>query len=379
MGPLTGIRVLEIAGLGPAPFCGMLLADMGADVIRIDRASAVRLDRNDASTDVLGRGKRSVAVDLKDPDGVAAVLTLAKTADVLIEGFRPGVAERLGIGPQQCHAVNPRLVYGRMTGWGQTGPLAHAAGHDINYVALSGMLHGIGRADQPPVPPLNLVGDYGGGGMLLALGITSALIEVSRTGKGPVLDTAMTEGSALLGTFFHGYMAEGRWSVDRGQNLIDSGAPFYDVYETADGKFVSVGPIEPHFYAELVALAGLDEPDAPAQYDTAAWPEGKQRFAEVFAQKTRDEWCALLEGTDACFAPVLDMAEAPLHPHNVDRQSFIEIDGVVQPAPAPRFSSRPTHMPSAPVPVGNNTNEVLAEAGIPADAIASLRDRGVVG
>ncbi len=378
MGPLEGIRIVEIAGLGPAPFCGMLLADMGAEVIRVDRVGAVRAGKNDASADVLGRGKQSIAVDLKDPDGVAAVLTLAKAADVFIEGFRPGVAERLGIGPDDCHVLNPRLVYGRMTGWGQTGPLAHAAGHDLNYVALSGMLHAIGRADQPPVPPLNLVGDYGGGGMLLALGITSALLEVHRTGKGMVLDAAMTEGSSLLGAFFHGYMAEGRWTTTRGANLLDTGAPFYDVYETADAKYVSVGPIEPHFYAELVALAGLDSPDAPAQYNVAEWPASKQRFAEIFAQKSRDEWCDILEGTDACFAPVLDLVEAPMHPHNVDRKSFIEIDGVVQPAPAPRFSNRPHHTPAAPVPAGANTDEVLANAGIPADAIASLRDRGVV-
>ncbi|MFQ5947968.1 MAG: CaiB/BaiF CoA transferase family protein, partial [Acidimicrobiia bacterium] len=339
MGPLEGVKVVEIAGIGPGPFCAMMLADMGAEVLRVDRADAVvGGEPGPAPRDLLNRGRRSVGVDLKDPAGAEVVVRLAERGDALIEGFRPGVAERLGIGPDECLSRNPRLVYGRMTGWGQAGPLAHAAGHDINYIALAGTLNAIGRAGQAPVPPVNLIGDFGGGGMMLAFGIVCALLERERSGQGQVVDAAMVDGAALLSTMIHGLRAMGTWSDERGTNLLDTGAHFYDVYETADGGFVSIGALEPQFFAELLRLTGLEGEALPHQLDRSEWPKLKERFAAVFKSKTRDEWTALLEGTDVCFAPVLSMAEAPQHPHNRSRGTFVEVQGVLQPAPAQRFS-----------------------------------------
>jgi alpha-methylacyl-CoA racemase len=381
MGPLSGFRILEIAGLGPAPFCAMLLSDLGAEVVRIDRPGPP--DRGvlnaDPRLDLLQRGRRSLAVDLKNPRGAETVLRLAERADALIEGFRPGVAERLGIGPEACLARNPRLVYGRMTGWGQEGPLAAAVGHDIDYIALSGALHAIGRSGERPVPPLNLVGDFGGGALYLAVGILSALLETSRSGKGQVVDAAMVDGAASLLTMFHGMAAAGIWFDERGVNLLDGGAPFYDVYETADGKYLAVGALEPRFYAELLRLTGLEDEDLPAQVDIFRWPELRQRFADLFRRRTRDEWCGILEGTEACVAPVLSLSEAPRHPHMAARKTFVEVDGVVQPAPAPRFSRTPGAIQRPPEPPGASTDEVLADWGFAAEEIERLRAERVVG
>ncbi|GIW42678.1 MAG: CoA transferase [Candidatus Binatia bacterium] len=378
-GPLVGTRVVEIAGIGPGPFCGMVLADLGAEVVRVDRAQRVRQPWPERpSADVLGRGRRSVGVDLKNPRGVETVLRLVEKADVLVEGFRPGVMERLGLGPEVCLARNPRLVYGRMTGWGQEGPLAHAAGHDINYIALSGALHPIGRRGERPVPPLNLVGDFGGGGMLLALGIVAALYEREKSGKGQVVDAAMTDGSALLTTIIHGLLAIGFWEDERGVNLLDTGAPFYEVYETADGKYVAVGALEPQFYSELLRLTGLEGEKLPDQMDRTRWPEMKEKFAAVFRTKTREEWCRILEGSDACFAPVLSLREAPRHPHNAARGTFTEFAGIVQPAPAPRFSRTPPAIQRPPAHPGEHTEEVLREWGFSAEEIVSLREAGAV-
>lgn len=374
-GPLDGYRVVEIVGIGPGPFAAMMLADMGAEVLRVDRAkSAAAGDPGKPSYDLLARGRRSVGVDLKRPEGVEVVLRLVERADALIEGFRPEVAERLGIGPRQCHDRNRRLVYGRMTGWGQDGPYAKAAGHDINYIALAGALGAIGRAGEAPVPPLNLVGDFGGGGMLLAYGVVCGLLEAARSGEGQVVDAAMVDGSALLMTMFHGMAAGGAWSPERGTNLLDTGAPFYDVYETADGRYVSVGSLEPQFYAELLRLSGLDaEQDLPSQHDRSQWPAMKQRLAEVFRTRTRDEWCALMEGTDVCFAPVLSMDEASHHPHNVSRDTFVEVDGVVQPAPAPRFSRTPGEVAGPPAHSGQHTEDALRDWGFDAAEMDELR------
>ena len=377
-GPLSGIKVIEIAGIGPGPFAAMLLADMGADVIRVDRAGAVRPGSSGPAWDLLNRGRRSIGVDLKNPDGVEAVLRLVEQADVLIEGFRPGVTERLGLGPEACLARNPKLVYGRMTGWGQDGPYAQAAGHDINYIALAGALHPIGRAGEAPVPPLNLVGDFGGGSMFLVVGLLAALLEAGRSGNGQVVDAAMVDGAAVLTTMFHAFSAVGLWSEERGTNLLDSGAPFYDTYECADGGYVSIGSIEPQFYAELRRLAGLDDAAFDAQMDRSSWPELKARVAEVFRTKTRDEWCALMEHTDVCFAPVLSLSEAPTHPHNVARGTFVEVAGVVQPAPAPRFSRTPSEVTRPPAHPGEHTDEALAEWGFAADDIAKLREAGAI-
>jgi alpha-methylacyl-CoA racemase len=340
-GPLEGLKVLEFAGIGPAPFCAMLLADMGADVLRIDRPGATA-----SAHDVTRRGRQSIVLNLRDESAIDTALKLVSAADILIEGFRPGVMERLGVGPQPCLALNPRLVYGRMTGWGQSGPLAHAAGHDINYVAISGALHAIGRPGQPPVPPLNFVGDYGGGAMMLATGILAALHEIRRSGYGQVVDAAMSDGAALLSAHMYGATAAGKWVNERGGNVIDGGAHFYDTYACADGKYVAIGAIEPQFYALLRQLCGLDDPAFDAQMDRAQWPQLKRRLAEVFSTRTRDEWVRLLEGSDACFAPVLDWHEAPAHPHNAARDTFITVDGVTQPAPAPRFSATPSAMPT---------------------------------
>jgi alpha-methylacyl-CoA racemase len=382
MGPLDGIKVVEIAGIGPGPYGAMLLADLGADVIRVDRSSNVRaLGGGDPATppgDLLARGRRSVAVDLKNPEGVETVLDLVAGADVLLEGFRPGVMERLGLGPDVCLERNPRLVYGRMTGWGQDGPYASAAGHDINYIALAGVLEPLGRTGEKPTPPINLVGDFGGGGMLLAFGVCAALVEVSRSGQGQVIDAAMVDGAASLMTMTWSFKAMGMWSDERGTNLLDTGAHFYDTYETADGKYVSVGSIEPQFYAELLRLTGIDPAELPAQHDRTHWVALKERFTAVFKEKTRDEWCELMEHTDVCFAPVLTMDEAPLHPHIAARGTFTEVAGHTQPAPAPRFSRTPGEISRPPSHAGQHTDEVLAEWGLPADRIAALRAAGAI-
>ena len=380
MGPLSGLKVIEIAGIGPGPFCAMMLADMGAEVIRVDRSQAVRGGDPDAPpADVLNRGRRSIGVDLKHPDGRALVLDLVADADALIEGFRPGVAERLGIGPDDCLARNPALVYGRMTGWGQSGPYAHTAGHDINYIALAGALDPIGRAGGPPVPPLNLVGDFGGGGLMLAFGLVCALLESSRSGEGQVVDAAMVDGSAVLMTMFHAFTAMGIWNDERGTNLLDTGAHFYDTYECADGKYVSIGSIEPQFYNQLLELTGLnDEAEFTAQMDRSRWPELKVRLAEVMRTKSRDEWCQIMEGTDVCFAPVLSIKEAPLHPHNVERGTFVEVAGVTQPAPAPRFSRTSAEIQRPPAHAGQHTDEILADLGVDSDRVAQLREAGAI-
>jgi alpha-methylacyl-CoA racemase len=379
-GPLDGFTILEIAGIGPGPFCAFMLADMGADVIKVDRAGSVRGgDPDTPPADVLNRGRRSVAIDLKQPEGVETLLTLVESADALFEPFRPGVAERLGIGPDVCLARNPRLVYGRMTGWGQDGPYAHTAGHDINYIALAGALGPIGRKGEAPVPPLNLIGDFGGGGMLMAYGLVCGLLETSRSGKGQVIDAAMVDGAACLMMMFHAFRAMGIWDDTRGSNLLDTGAHFYDVYETADGEYVSIGSLEPQFYAELLRCTGLDTADdLPWQQDRAQWPAMKERVATIFRSKTRAEWCEIMEGTDVCFAPVLSMAEAPQHPHNVHRKTFVEQNGVVQPAPAPRFSRTPGDIARPPAHAGQHTDEILRERGFDADRIAKLRAIGAI-
>ncbi|MBC7716256.1 MAG: CoA transferase [Pseudorhodobacter sp.] len=339
-GPLTGLKVVEMAGLGPAPFCGMLLADMGADVLSIARPEKADGGnaKFDVSFDTFARGKQTLKAELRDPATLAAVLEIIAKSDALIEGFRPGVMERLGLGPEVCLAFNPRLVYGRMTGWGQTGPLAHAAGHDINYLALSGALHAIGPRGEKPTVPLNYIGDFGGGGMLLGFGLVCALLEAKTSGKGQVVDAAMTDGAALLSTMMYGMHAQGMWSNQRGENLLDGGAHFYDTYTCADGKHIAIGAIEPQFYALLMKLLGITDAAFTAQMKSAAWPDLKARLAALFATRSRAEWCELLEGTDACFAPVLDWDEAPAHAHNVARGTFVKSNGVVQPAPAPRFS-----------------------------------------
>jgi alpha-methylacyl-CoA racemase len=379
MGPLAGVRVIEIAGIGPAPFCGMMLADMGADVLRIDRVVPAESVGVTPPLDVLNRGRRSAALDLKHPQGAATLLDLVERADALIEGFRPGVVERLGVGPDECLARNPKLVYGRMTGWGQSGPIAAAAGHDLNYIALSGVLGSIGRQDHAPVPPLNLVGDFGGGGMLLAFGVVSGILRARSDGTGQVIDASMVDGSALLAAWFAGARAMGLWRDERGANVLDTGAPYYDVYECADGEFVAIAAIEPHFWAELLERIGLAASELPAQNDRTRWPELRARLAEVFSGRTRDEWTTLLEGTDACFAPVLSMAEAPSHPHNVARGTFVEAFGIEQPAPAPRFGATPGSIDRPPPQPGEHTDEALADWGISAERRALLRNAGAIG
>ncbi|HEY8123483.1 MAG TPA: CaiB/BaiF CoA-transferase family protein [Myxococcota bacterium] len=373
-GPLSGIRVVEITGIGPGPFCAMMLADFGADVLRIDRSAAVRAELPDKpSNDVLARGRRSIGVDLKHPEGVELVLKLIERADVLTEGFRPGVMERLGLGPEVCLKRNPKLVYGRMTGFGQEGPMAQAAGHDINYIALAGALAHIGREGEKPLPPLNLVGDFGGGGMLLALGVCAALVERGRSGKGQVVDAAMVDGAATLMAFIHGFYAGGGWG-ERGTNLLDTGAHFYDTYETKDGKHVSIGSIEPQFYAELLQLTGLDKETLPHQMDRSQWRPMKQRLTALFKTKTRDEWCALMEGSDVCFAPVLTIPEAYAHPHNIARKTFVDVAGVTQPGPSPRFSRTPGEIKRPPPHPGQHTTEALADWGIAGEDVAKLRN-----
>ena len=379
MGPLAGIKIIEIAGIGPGPYGAMLLADLGADVIRVDRSGNV--SGGDPATppgDLLARGRRSVGIDLKNPEGVATVLDLVAGADAIIEGFRPGVMERLGLGPDVCLERNPRLVYARMTGWGQDGPYAHSAGHDINYIALAGALEPMGRAGQQPTPPINLIGDFGGGGMLLAFGVCAALLEARGSGQGQVIDAAMVDGAASLMTMTWSFRAMGIWADERGTNMLDTGAHFYDTYETADGKYVSIGSIEPPFYEELLRLTGLEGAELPSQHDKTQWPALKERFAEIFRQKTRDEWCALMEGTDVCFAPVLAMPEAPLHPHIAERGTFTEVAGITQPAPAPRFSRTPGSIERPPPHAGQHTNEILAEWGLSDDRVAELKASGAV-
>ncbi len=375
MGPLAGIRILEFAGIGPGPFCAMLLADMGAEVVRIDRAQNVRGgDPAKPPFDPLLRGRRNIAFDLKQPQAIDAVLRLVAGADALIEGFRPGVMERLGLGPDACLARNPRLVYGRMTGWGQDGPLSQAAGHDINYIALAGALEPIGRKGQPPLPPLNLVGDFGGGGMLLAFGVLAGLLDAKRSGKGQIVDAAMVDGAALLMSMFWGMRNAGFWNDERGTNLLDTGAHFYEVYECADGKYISLGSIEPQFYAELLKLSGLEHESLPAQMDRSQWPAMKARIRSLVKTRSRDEWCRIMEGSDVCFAPVLAMSEAPAHPHNASRKTFIENAGMTQPAPAPRFSRTPPEVVRPPAHAGQHSAEVLEAWGFSEPEIRGLRE-----
>ena len=373
-GPLSGVRILEIAGIGPGPFAAMMLADMGAEVVRVERAQAVREGSTGAHWDVMLRGRRNVALDLKNKDGAEALLSLVERADALIEGFRPGVMERLGVGPEQCLARNPKLVFGRMTGWGQEGPYANSAGHDINYIALAGALAHFGRAGEPPTPPLNMVGDFGGGGMLLAYGVVCALLESQRSGKGQVVDAAMVDGSAVLMSMFWAFKQIGMFDENaRGTNLLDTGAHFYDVFECADGEWVSIGSIEPQFYALLLEKTGLaDDPDLTSQMERTKWPQLKEKLAAVFRTKTRAEWNQIMEGTDVCYAPVLRMSEAALHPHNVARKTFIEVGGVTQPAPAPRYSRTSTAPPTPPAHAGAHTREVLVDWGLDAQHIDAL-------
>lgn len=373
-GPLQGLRVIEMAGLGPGPFCAMMLADMGAEVIRVDRKTSGPGPEFNA----VDRGRRSIAVDLKKPGAAETILRLIEKADALIEGFRPGVMERLGLSPEICLRRNPRLVYGRMTGWGQQGPLAHAAGHDLNYIAITGVAHAMGHADRPPTPPLHLVGDLAGGAMMLAFGMLCALLETGRSGKGQVIDAAITDGVACLSTLYYSLRARGAWTDRRGDNFLDGGAPFYGCYECKDGTFISIGPLEPQFYALLLQLCGIDDPAFGKQMDKTRWPEMKEKLATLFKGKTRGEWCALLEGTDACFAPVLDWNEATRHPHNVARDVFVEIDGLVQPAPAPRFSRTPGSAGKTPACAGQHTREVLLGAGFTEAELDRLASAGVV-
>lgn len=376
MGPLQGTRVIELAGIGPGPFCGMMLADMGAEVIRVDRITG---KSSFQANDVLTRGRRSIAIDLKSSDGREVILRLCEEADAIFEGFRPGVTERLGIGPEDCMARNSRLVYGRMTGWGQDGPMAQAAGHDINYIALAGALHGIGRKGERPVPPLNLVGDFGGGGMLLAFGLVCAMLETQKSGMGQVVDAAMVDGAATLMAMFFTMKASGMYSDERGTNLLDGGAHFYDSYETSDGKYISLGSIEPQFYALLVEKAGLDKEDFSNQMDQGKWSELKAELIELFKTKTRDKWCEIMEGTDICFAPVLSLSEVADHPHNKARATFAELEGMLQPTPAPRYSRSTVSLTHASRMAGEDSRVVLAQVGYDEKRIDQLIEDGVIG
>jgi alpha-methylacyl-CoA racemase len=375
-GPLSGVRVIELAGIGPGPFAAMLLADLGADVIRVDRASAVREGAASGGTDFSNRGKRSIAIDLKSEQGKEVVLRLAEKSDVLLEGFRPGVTERLGIGPDDCLARNPKLVYGRMTGWGQQGPLSHTAGHDVGYIAITGALHAIGRAGGPPQVPMNLLGDFAGGSMYLVVGVLSALLEAKTSGRGQVVDAAIVDGTAHLSTFIHAFLATGLWQDRRGVNMLDTGAPWYDVYETADGRHMAVGAIESQFYAEFLRRLGLDGEDLPDQNDQSAWPVLRERFAAVFKTRTRDEWTEVFVPSDACVAPVLSMTEAAEHPYNTARDVFPELAGHRQPAPAPRFSRTPGGTDGVPALPGGHTRAVLADLGFD-DADTLLKEGAV--
>lgn len=382
MGPLEGLKIVELAGIGPGPFCAMLLSDMGAEVVRVDRAANVGTDTdrdgNDARFNLLTRGRRNIAVDLKNPAGVEATLRLVDRADALIEGFRPGVMERLGLGPDICLARNKRLVYGRMTGWGQDGPIAHVAGHDINYIALSGALAAIGEAGRPPVPPLNLIGDFGGGALYLAMGVLAGIIRAKASGQGQVIDCSMVEGAASLMMMMYGALASGAWVEQRGHNRTDGGSHFYHVYETKDGAYISVGSIEPQFYKLLLTHTGLEGADLPPQGDRTQWPAMQQRLAAIFKQKTRAEWVAIMQQTDICFAPVLTMSEAIGHAHNVHRGSFVEVAGIPQPAPAPRFLGTPTRVQRPPARAGEHTDAVLRDWGFADAEIAALHAGGAV-
>lgn len=377
-GPLSGVRLVEMAAVGPGPFAGMMLADAGADVIVIDRVDLTERERERRKHEPMFRGRRSIAIDAQCSDGRDAILRIVGRSDGLIEGFRPGVMERLGLGPEECMRKNPRLVYGRMTGWGQDGPLASSAGHDINFIGLSGVLNAIGRSDGPPVPPLNLIGDFGGGGMLLAFGMSCALFESRRSGKGQVIDAAMVDGTALLSTFVHGLREMGYWTEERGANLVDTGAHFYDTYETADGKYVAVGAIEPQFYAELLDTLGMTPSMLPSKMDRHRWPDAKRQLAAVFRTKTRDQWCTIFDGKDACVSPVLSFEEAIDHPHNVERRTFVATTGSCQPAPAPRFARTPGDVSRPPPGSGEHTGEVLEEHGFGSSEIEHLRRANVV-
>ena len=381
MGPLAGLRIIEMAGIGPAPFCAMMLTDMGAEVIRVDRREKadLGLPGREARFEVMNRGRCSIAVDLKQPAAVEVVKRLVRDADAVIEGFRPGVMERLGLGPDDLAAINPRLVFGRMTGFGQEGPMAARAGHDINYITLAGVLNHLGRAGEPPLHPLNLVGDYGGGGMYLAFGVVCAILEAKRSGKGQVVDAAMVDGSASLMSMIHGMWSEGSWREERGTNMLDSGAPWYDVYETSDGKWVSIGSIEARFYADLLGRLALTNEKLPAQHDRDGWPILKARFTAIFKSRTRDEWDKVFDGSDACYAPVLSISEVAAHPHNAQRNAFVTREGVQQPAPAPRFSRTAPELGTAPREAGADTTAVLTAAGYSAAEIKALEKAGAVG
>ena len=371
MGPLTGIRVIEMAGIGPGPFCAMMLADMGAEVIRIDRLSHKGSGHH---ANVLNRGRRSIALDLKNPRAVESALRLIDQADVIIEGFRPGVMERLGLGPDVCHARNPRLVFGRMTGWGQAGPLSQAAGHDINYISIAGALGAMGYSDRPPAPPLNLIGDFGGGAMYLLAGVLAALVERNGSGKGQVIDAAMTDGTASLLSPFFGLMAMNMWTTDRSSNKLDGGAHYYGSYECSDGRYISIGSIEPQFYALLLEKCDITDEAFQAQQDQAGWPILREKLTKIFKTKSRAEWCKILEGTDVCFAPVLNLKEAPDHPHNKSRNTYVDFEGVIQPAPAPRFSRTQGEIQSAAAIAGEHTEQVLADWGYSAKEIEELKE-----
>jgi alpha-methylacyl-CoA racemase len=375
MSALKGIRIIEMAGIGPGPFCAMMLADMGAEVIRIDRLAQKGQGHK---AHVLNRGRKSLAIDLKNPRALATVLKLVAQADVLIEGFRPGVMERLGLGPDVCLEHNPGLVYGRMTGWGQEGPLSQVAGHDINYISIAGALGAMGYADRPPAPPLNLVGDFGGGAMYLLAGILAALVERSNSGKGQVIDAAMTDGTASLLTPFYGLMAMNLWTTERFSNRLDGGAYYYGTYECSDGKYISIGSLEPQFYALLVEKCGIDDESFADQLDEKAWPEKREKLVALFKTKSREQWCEIMEGTDVCFAPVLDLQEAPKHPHNQARETFVDFEGVCQPAPAPRFSRTPSAIQRSAALVGEHTEEVLNEWGFSAEEIAELQEADAI-
>lgn len=378
-GPLVGLRVIEMGGIGPGPFCAMMLSDMGAQVIRIDRKpSAGGSTFDEMKRNVVDRGRKSIALDMKQPGAAEVVLSLIEGADALIEGFRPGVMERLGLAPEICWQRNPRLVYGRMTGWGQQGPLAACAGHDLNYIALSGALAAMGHADRPPMPPLHLLGDMGGGAMMLAFGMVCALLEARTSGKGQVVDAAISDGAASLSTMYYGLLAQGQWSGKREDNLLDGGAHFYGCYACADGKYISIASIEPQFYQQLIRLCGLDEALFKDQWQKERWLELRQVLSKVFLTRSRDQWAQLLEGTDVCFAPVLDFSEAPQHPHNVARQTFVEIDGVVQPAPAPRFSRTPGKAGRSMPGVGENSAVLLASLGLCPESIGRWQKDGLI-
>jgi len=375
VGPLTGIRVVEMAGIGPGPFTAMMLSDLGAEVIRVDRLSHKGTGHR---ANVLNRGRKSIAVDIKNPRGVETTLRLIEQADVVLEGFRPGVMERLGLGPEECLSVNPRLIFGRMTGWGQTGPLSQAAGHDINYISIAGALGAMGYADRPPAPPLNLVGDFGGGAMYLLTGILAALVERATSGQGQIIDAAMTDGTASLLSPFFGLMAMNMWTTDRFSNRLDGGAFYYGSYECSDGKYISIGSLEPQFYALLLEKAEITDPEFQEQLDEAAWPAKREKLNQLFKTRTRQQWRDIMEGTDVCFAPVLDLKEAPAHPHNIDRKTFVELDGVVQPAPAPRFSRTQGEIQGPAAMAGEHTREVLSAWNFTDQEIGELQASGAI-